>query len=85
MYFIVYGVVALAIGGLLIWKDGTLWEEVIQYQDDCKATSTEESDWTYQYKDKEEDWCKDDTKFKITLDKDVKGPIYLYYQLTNFY
>ena len=68
--FSIFSVIFLAIGIVLYVLSEQIVEASVQYNDTC-----------YSYIDKNELCEVNLPKF----DKDVKGPVYVYYQLDNFY
>lgn len=68
--FSIFSVIFLAIGVVLYVMSDQIYEETIVYDNEC-----------YSYLRREDATC----DLEIEVREDVEGPVYVYYQLDNFY
>ena len=65
------GAICIVIGAFILSKSNEVYENVTRYDVECK--------------DKFDLPNREACSLKVKLEKDIKGPVYVYYQLTNFY
>jgi len=73
------GIICLGIGGYMISQSNAVFEHVIRYDSDCE-NKQQAKPLPGSTVNKEDYTC----TLAFDLEKDVRGPVYVYYQLENF-